>query len=121
MTIQPAPALLWEFSVGATEYVLRCTADENPKDTFTMVVTENGTEVLREVITMSVGAEGWRIPYQYAVELVNHFRARAIEKMRPMISKEIEARAKKLVDDASGPAGFWKEISPDPWPPVRVF
>lgn len=80
MVSEKAPVILWQFGVGTTEYVLRCTADENPEETFTIVVTENGEEVLREVITMSPGGDGWRIPYQYAVELVNDFRARAMEK-----------------------------------------
>jgi hypothetical protein len=80
MMIQKTPAILWEFSVGMSEYVLRCTSTENSQETFTVVVTENGEEVLREVITMGSDGEAWRIPYQYAFELRNHFRARAIER-----------------------------------------
>ena len=69
----------WETTLGP--YRIACTMTEEPRDTFTLVVVENGVELERETVTTT--PETWSRPWERAEALRQKHYARSIEGMRP--------------------------------------
>jgi hypothetical protein len=60
----------WSYELGG--YILQCKMQEDPRDTFTLWVEENGRELERHVVETN-GPEEWRKPFDLADALYRKY------------------------------------------------
>lgn len=69
----------WSSVLG--HYTLKCTAVEEPQDTFTMTVTENDKEIER-VVVVQKGPSDWKAPFDAAEILRVRHTAKFLAQLR---------------------------------------
>lgn len=68
--------MAWTFPLGT--YLMACNVTEGPRGTFTVTVTENGTELHQEMFTGNDPADVHRRTWEHVWNLQERYRPRAL-------------------------------------------